>query len=1389
MGISFKLSKIGKRYHPKPSFAPEEADQTSEGSEESSHVLDGAGSSREVRLSLLSYFYSLNCMAGGKISICVGEYYCLKFGSCWASIITVPSNSSSPVIRSDEVFHCISLLRVYPVYQIGIVEAANGINNLLPEHEVSFILNLYQDGYSIGKPTEIENCQTLLQDAKESPSLVETSFLAETLFLAVKISFAQRVLAALAASRHSSLPAARLRPLFQKDLARKDGLESYQTAFCGDAHRLAAKDEGWPCMTRNDAIESGWLPGDILDEIPCKYYRGTIVCEVSISSLNDIRVRDYRKCFSEQGSNVSAANVTPTVQKVRLRMSLENVIKDISLIADDSWTYSDLMEVEARIVKALNSHLYLDPTPKLERDWKDPIVTKLNLGIGRKKRMLQNAEVTASSNNQHPEKKIFIDRISDNSNCGAGETGSQIGNASLQQAYETIQMQHLSGGVPSMRSNNFGQESTKLTLPTQAKLQTVINSPTSSQDRGPGLAANISVMNANMSSSQNLIGSYPDTVNNSPRSKKRENPDAQLTSFIGMKRPKQTSVGVDSIQQQQQQTGSQLVGLTGTDLQWKNQMLHCHLDAKGGQYASTLGNQRYSSAVVNNIPSQDPGASFYFNHQGIRYVPKEEQLDGQEQERSKEALQALSVNSAVDQQQSRAQLPQQSYMRNHPPTPMQWQNVRSVPEKDMGKDDTSQRRKSVPSPRVSSGPMVQSPVSSRSGEISSGSAGGQFSGIATASALGVQKDKLIANSNATIGAPSVTSSPSDSLHRQHQTSGTAKRKPNSMTKTQTVSAVGSPVSVNNMNPPLTVNSPSIGTAPLGDQVVVDRFMKIDAITQRHQLNLKKNKVDDYPGKEPTRHSTQELAICLSDSSNAEDFTDQKKPLAKSVIGGTINTPKDRTISFVRNERAFQVSMRLIMTEKPFDGTVSMQYEYMDDSKVQDYQLTLPTTNLADLLAAQFVQLMEHDGYQKAEDQIRSIPVRMVASPGSLPSGTPMMTVTSTSGITSEMKPSEIASGQPSQVAFSVANAIGPMNSSQLPSNNARMMTAANNSQTLAVSQGYLAGTLMSARMQQRSSTLLSTNPLQQMISQNSNLQMGTNQMVNNKQLQLQILQQQQQQQLPRKMMMGLNPAMSMGNMGNNVMGLGNLNNVVGMGGMRAISSPIGTMSGLGNLSSHQMNLVSASNFSAGLPQNSFTHAQAVMASKLRMAQQNRAGLYGQSGITGMPGSSNQMLPSSPGLSMLGALNRANMNPLQRNPMSTMGPPKVPGANLYLNPQQQQQLQPQQQQQLQPPQQQQEQISSPLQQTQVGSPPMVGSPSAMLMQHQQISPQQMSQQNAMSPQQLSSGALQQMNNSVNPGPGPSSPQLSSQTHGSVGSITSSPMEQLQGATKAGSASNV
>ncbi|XP_008800456.2 protein PHYTOCHROME-DEPENDENT LATE-FLOWERING-like isoform X1 [Phoenix dactylifera] len=1300
MGVSFKISKVGTRFRPKPSAVPEEPVLSSE----SSRVLIGAGSKREVDIA-----EAINDANGASVSSTCSE---------------------------------------------GLV---------LPEREVSFTLNLYQKGYIIGKPSETETCQMdnfqpLLQDAK---SLHPYDRASETLF---------------------------------------------------------------------SAIESGWLPGDILDDIPSKYIDGTLVCEV----------RDYRKCISEQGTSVSAVDGVPIVHKVRLRMSLETVVKDIPLISDDSWTYSDLMEVESRIVKALQPQLCLDPTPMLDRLYNDPSSNKLDLGIGRKKRLRKTPEVTVTSNYQTHGKKVCIDRLPQNANCRLDDQGTLLGNATMQQVHENMATQNVSSGVSSLRSNNFAQETGRptLPLPSQPMHQPAINYPTVVHDHVSGPPVSLAGVNTTMSS-QNLVGSYTDKINsNAPLSVKRENQDTQSTSLLGMKRPKQTPMGPDGIQQQQ--PGPQLVGLSGPDMQRKkNQMLDSQIDAvKGMQYSSALGGQRYPSPVINNIPNQEAGASFYFNQQGMRYGAKEEQIDTekmdrQELEGSKDAPRSLvSENSTVYQHQSQSQhLLQQQSMRNQHLVLTQWHNTQQLAEKDMRKDDVLQKRKSVASPRVSSGPIVQSPVSSKSGEISSGSVGGQFSAVATTSAVGSQKDKVAANSSAALGGPSVNSSPSDSVHRQHQASVAGKRKTNSVPKTQTMSGVGSPASVSNMNAPLIANSPSIGTAPMGDQAILERLAKIEIISQRYHLNLKKSKVDDYPARKPVAHANQRLAFCLSDSFNAEDFTDPIRPMSRSLFGGTINTCKTRTMHFMRTECAYQVvppraHYRMTLTEKPYDGTVAIQYGDIDESDFPSTQefVTLPTTHYADLLAAQFCAQMERDGYRTTEDRIKPIPVRMVASSSSM---TTVPGMTSDNAV-AEVKHPEVALGQPSHIA--ATNAVGPLNSAQNLPNSARMLASGNNSQSL---QGYLPGAAMPARTQQldqtllqqqqqqqlqqsmqsqmqqqqqlplphmqRSSPLLSTNPLSHLIGQNSNLQIGNNSMVTGKPaaLQLQMLQQAQQQQqqqtqLPRKVMMGLGPAMNMGNMGNNVVGLGGLSNVMGMGGVRGISSPMGPMSGLGNISPNQMNLGSASNFSAGLHPGSISHAQAAaIAAKLRMAQQNRAGLYGpQSGIAGMSGNNSQMLSSSAGLSMLGhALNRANMSPLHRNAMSPMGPPKIPGTNFYLNPQQlqqhQQQLQQLQQQQLQQQQQQQQQISSPLQQARVGSPQVVGSPPAMIMQQQQISPHQMGQQSAMSPQQLSSGALQKNNNCGNAAAGPASPQLSSQTHGSVGSITSSPMEQLQGANKGGS----
>lgn len=450
--------------------------------------------------------------------------------------------------------------------------------------------------------------------------------------------------------------------------------------------------------------------------------------------------------------------------------------------------------------------------------------------------------MTVTSNNQTHGKKVCIDRLQENATCRPGEQGTLLGNATMQQINENMAKQNVPSGVTSLRSNNFAQETGRpaLSLPSQSKLQPAGNYPAVMHDRGSGPPVSFVGVNTTMPSSQNLMGSYTDNINsNAPLSMKRENQDAQSTSLLDMKRPKQTPVGLDGILQQQ--PGPQLVGLNGPDVQWKNQPLHPQLDAvKGMQYSASMGGQRFASPMITNISNQEAGPSFYFNQQLMRYGAKEEQIDTekrdrQELERSKDALQTLvSQNSTGDQHQSRSQhLLQHESMRNHLPAVTQWQNARQLAEKDMRKDDMHQKRKSVPSPRVSSAPMVQSPVSSKSGEISSGSVGGQFSAVAATSALGSQKDKVAANSNPAVGAPSVTSSPSGSAHWQHQPSVAGKCKTNSVPKTQAMSGVGSPASVSNMNVPLNANSPSIGTAPMGEQLILERFAKIEIIAQRY----------------------------------------------------------------------------------------------------------------------------------------------------------------------------------------------------------------------------------------------------------------------------------------------------------------------------------------------------------------------------------------------------------------------------------------------------------------------------------------------------------------------------------------------------------------------------
>ena len=488
--------------------------------------------------------------------------------------------------------------------------------------------------------------------------------------------------------------------------------------------------------------------------------------------------------------------------------------------------------------------------------------------------------------------------------------------------------------------------------------------------------------------------------------------------------------------------------------------------------------------------------------------------------------------------------------------------------------------------------------------------------------------------------------------------------------------------------------------------------------------------------------------------------------------------------------------------------------------------------------------MVHEGYDLIEDNIQVRPSRMNPSHSSHSNaaGHPHINPAVEMQSYGEAFPGQMSNEVPKPSSNSNASLL---NASHSLLGNTRMLPPGN-AHAMQMSQGILAGVSLPVRPQQmeaaqpsmqqelqqspqasqqqnqqnliqtqqhqqfQRSMMLGTSQLSHLnaIGANSNVQLGTN-MANKSSIPLHLLQQQQQQsQMQRKMIMG---AVGMGGMNNNMVGLGSLGSSMGVGATRGIGGtglqapPMGSIPAMGNAGQNPMNLTQASNFNNTLSQQfragTLTAAQAQQAAyKFRMAQ-NRGmlGAASQSTITGIPGA-RQMHSSSAGLSMLGqALNRASLTPMQRA-VVPMGPPKLtPGINPYVSQQSQQmqqQQQPQQQQLLQQPQQQQQQqlqqqpeTTPPLQA--VVSPQQVGSPSTVVVQQlqqqqQSASPQQTNQRTPMSPQQMSSGAVHALG-AGNQEVCPASPQLSSQTLGSVSSIANSPMD-MQGANKSNSVNN-
>jgi hypothetical protein len=458
----------------------------------------------------------------------------------------------------------------------------------------------------------------------------------------------------------------------------------------------------------------------------------------------------------------------------------------------------------------------------------------LDLSSFHRKRLRQTPEVTVTSNNRIHGKNVFINRVSESSNSRFGDSGIISGNVIPQHVQENQSTQNLGpNNMLTLRARSFVPDGNVpgLTLVPQQQRYQIGISPRSMQDQGSSL---INVSGASPSR-QDMIVAYTNIINpGGSLHGKRENQDAQsspLSSFN--KRARLTPAGPDGIQQQQM--GLHMDSLHESEMNWTNSLLQQQAMTRGIQYANS-GIQKYPHQMLEGVVHPNAAAtSFSAGQPGMRLGLKEEQfetekLDGSVLSQGKNDMQMMETETGhLETQQPWLQqrLPQPVMRSNFPQAG--WNNL----SQDCRKEEQPQKRKPAQSPRLSTGGLAQSPLSSKSGELSSGSAGPHFGAAAATAALGSsQKEKSVVT--AVGGTPSLTSSANDSLQRQHQVQVAAKRRLNSLPKTLVMSNVGSPASVSNTSIPLNANSPSIGTPPMADQSMLERFAKIEMVTMRYK---------------------------------------------------------------------------------------------------------------------------------------------------------------------------------------------------------------------------------------------------------------------------------------------------------------------------------------------------------------------------------------------------------------------------------------------------------------------------------------------------------------------------------------------------------------------------
>ncbi|XP_057988228.1 protein PHYTOCHROME-DEPENDENT LATE-FLOWERING [Hevea brasiliensis] len=770
--------------------------------------------------------------------------------------------------------------------------AEPALHRVLEDPEVSFSLNLFENGFSFGKPAEVFN------DVPKQ--LVPYDRASETLFT---------------------------------------------------------------------AIEYGWLPGDVFDQIPCKYVNGAVLCEI----------QDYRNCLSQK-AGTAAAESSPTIHKVLLQMCMENVVKDILSMSNESWSYGDLLEVESRILKALQPDLHLNPNPLLDRFCEETPTKKINLGItwGWKKRKLSCVP------NSDSQSGICLPSI--------GST--QESNFQFGLAYHGIEVptsqKNISRVVPSLQAGKVAQDN--------------IHNYQSVDGCNKYAAADLSSPTASIGRDKreppSLVPSErseceTETVERLILKKPRQEPDFTLEQLLG----NLAEIGLSPELLRKNNLMYQQVGAEKSILERYHDLRGSLSLTNKGQHEILEGNPKLPTGMPNVTVKQEPLETTDFPNSDVRKV-KDKSIIMDLRSNQSDLQQLLQKSTLSLKANSHPAVAVDKNLRNENvtqkllPSPQVTSDVRAASlrllhgESLPGEASVPTKQKKNICPRGSRIKMIDSLAGTRNKSPLSLKANSHPS---------VTVGKNLRNENVTrkvLPSPQVTSDVrAASLRLLHgesllgEASVPTKQKKNICPRGSSIKMIDSLASTRNMSTADAIaasgNLHSNMVSDVECNPYLERFLKIGGVTQRYRMN-DEHKVDQRLPSKPFFH-TALVAFHLANSEDRmlKDATTNGIPLSKCFIDRKLNVSKTRTLTFVHEAYVCQrngifqdvsgAQIKLVMSEMVNEGNVEITLVYEQEGR-DSISLPLspncPSTHFADLFAAQFQSLLEKEGYRIARDHIQ-----------------------------------------------------------------------------------------------------------------------------------------------------------------------------------------------------------------------------------------------------------------------------------------------------------------------------------------------------------------------------------------------------------------------------------